>query len=260
MDFSGKTIAVTGGAAGIGLATARHLTGLGAMVWILDLEREKPEEVGASFASNGIAVDVADRASLEAAFNRIETVDVAVAAADILIPHSLNATTQPEWDRVIAVNLTGVFHTVQIASAKMKQQRRGAIVLTASTNSFNGEADLMAYNASKAGVMGILHTAANELGPYGIRINAVCPGMIRTRVTEPLFTNRRQMRDYFRHIPLGRGGTPEEVAHAIAFLASDDSSYITGASLLVDGGQMAAKSGTWSEDRSDFFGDRWWMR
>ena len=142
----------------------------------------------------------------------------------------------------------------------MKQQRRGSIVLTASTNSFNGEADLMAYNASKAGLLGILHTASNELGPYGVRVNAVCPGMIRTRLTEPLFGDRRAMRDYFRHIPLGRGGMPEEVANAILFLASDAASYITGASLLVDGGQMAAKFGTWNEDRSDFFGDRWWMR
>jgi NAD(P)-dependent dehydrogenase (short-subunit alcohol dehydrogenase family) len=260
MDFSGKTAVVTGGATGIGVASARLLASQGARVWIFDAESTNPVEVGASFAADGIAVDVSDKEALQAAFERVETAEIVVANADVLIPHSLSATTPIEWDRIIAVNLTGVFYTVQLAAERMKRQRRGSIVLTASTNSFNGEADLMAYNASKAGLLGVLHTAANELGPYGIRVNAVCPGMIRTHLTEPLFGNRRMMRDYFRHIPMGRGGSPEEVANAIAFLASDLASYVTGASLFVDGGQMAAKFGTWSEDRSDFFGDRWWMR
>ena len=260
MEFSGKTVVVTGGATGIGVATARLLASQGARVWIFDAENTSPVEVGASFAADGVAVDVSNREALQAAFERVESAEIVVANADVLIPHSLSATTQIEWDRIIAVNLTGVFYTVQLAADRMKRQRRGSIVLTASTNSFNGEADLMAYNASKAGLLGILHTAANELGPYGIRVNAVCPGMIRTGITEPLFSNRRMMRDYFRHIPLGRGGSPEEVANAIAFLASDMASYITGSALCVDGGQMAAKLGTWSEDRSDFFGDRWWMR
>jgi NAD(P)-dependent dehydrogenase (short-subunit alcohol dehydrogenase family) len=260
MDFRDKRVAITGGATGIGLATARHLAGLGAVVWILDHPAEKPADVGAAFAANGIAVDVADRAALDAAFAPIDPLDILVANGGVAIPHSLTATTSPEWERVLAVNLTAVFHAVQLAAAKMKQRRRGSIVLTASVNSFQGEADMTAYNASQAGLLGILRTAANELGPYGVRVNAVCPGMIRTRLTEPLFENRRMMRDYFRHIPLGRGGTPEEVASAIAFLASDEASFITGASLLVDGGQMSAKFGTWNEDRSDFFGDRWWMR
>jgi NAD(P)-dependent dehydrogenase (short-subunit alcohol dehydrogenase family) len=260
MDFAGKTAVITGGATGIGVATARLFASHGARVWIFDSESTNPVEVGASFAADGIAVDVSNRVALLAAFERIETAEIVVANADVLIPHSLSATTQIEWDRIIAVNLTGVFYTVQLAAERMKRQRRGSIVLTASTNSFNGEADLMAYNASKAGLLGVLHTAANELGPYGVRVNAVCPGMIRTRTTEPLFENRRMMRDYFRHVPLGRGGSPEEVANAIAFLASDMASYITGSALVVDGGQMAAKFGTWSEDRSDFFGDRWWMR
>jgi len=260
MDFRDKRVVITGGATGIGVATARHLAGLGAIVWILDLPVENPADVGASFAANGVALDISDRTALEREFAAIDPLDVVVAASNVVIPHSLSATTPQEWDRILSVNLTGVFHTVKIAANQMKQRRRGAIVLTSSVNAVNGEADLMAYNASQAGLLGILRTAANELGPYGVRVNAVCPGMIRTRATEPLFENRRMMRDYFRHIPLGRGGAPEEVAAAIAFLASDDASYITGASLLVDGGQTAAKFGTWNEDRSDFFGDRWWMR
>jgi NAD(P)-dependent dehydrogenase (short-subunit alcohol dehydrogenase family) len=136
----------------------------------------------------------------------------------------------------------------------------GAIVLTASTNSFDGEENLVAYNASKAGLLGILHTAANELGPRGIRVNAVCPGLIRTRLTEQHFSNPSILKDYFRHIPLGRGGLPQEVANAAVFLASDLASYITGAALLVDGGQMAAKFGTWNETAAVFDHDHWRLR
>ena len=130
-------------------------------------------------------------------------------------------------------------------------------MLTASTNSYDGEANLAAYNASKAGLLGLLHTAANELGPYGIRVNAVCPGLIRTRLTASHFANRDLLAGYFQQIPLGRGGEPEEVANAAMFLASDLASYITGAALFVDGGQMASKFGPWSDEDATFDGERW---
>jgi NAD(P)-dependent dehydrogenase (short-subunit alcohol dehydrogenase family) len=142
----------------------------------------------------------------------------------------------------------------------MKPRKRGAIVITASTNSYDGEAALAAYNASKAGLLGILHTAANELGPWQIRVNAVCPGLIRTRLTEAFFTDLPVIKEYFRDIPLGRGGAPEEVGNAIAFLASDLSSFVTGAALVVDGGQMAAKFGTWNEATAEFTDGRWRLR
>ena len=139
----------------------------------------------------------------------------------------------------------------------MKSVRKGSVVLTASTNSFDGESDLVAYNASKAGLLGLLRTAANEWGPYGIRINAVCPGLIRTRLTDSSFSNPSVLSEYFKHIPLGRGGEPEEVAQAVMFLASDLASYITGATLVVDGGQMASKYGTWGNQTDTFDGQRW---
>ncbi len=142
----------------------------------------------------------------------------------------------------------------------MKPRRTGSIVLTASTNSYDGEANLTAYNATKAGVLGILHTAANELGPYGIRVNAVCPGLIRTRLTRSSFEAPGVLKEYFRHIPLGRGGERGEVANAVAFLASDLASYITGAALLVDGGQMATKFGTWNEENAEFLNDHWRLK
>jgi NAD(P)-dependent dehydrogenase (short-subunit alcohol dehydrogenase family) len=180
--------------------------------------------------------------------------------AGMVVESEFLSVDPSDWDRAIALNLTGAFHTVQIAARLMQTLRRGSIVLTASTNSFDGEAGLTAYNASKAGLLGLLHTAANELGPHGIRVNAVCPGLIRTRLTQSSFDNSALLKDYFRHIALGRGGEPDEVAKAAVFLASDLASYITGATLFVDGGQMAAKFGTWSEDTAEFADGKWSLR
>jgi NAD(P)-dependent dehydrogenase (short-subunit alcohol dehydrogenase family) len=260
MRLEGKRAIVTGGANGIGMACARDLASRGAEVWIFDLDRENPEAKAASCGAKGRVADVTDRASLEAAFEHAAGPDILVANAGSAVIADLDQTRREDWDRIIAINLTGVFETVQAAARRMKLQRRGSIVLTASTNSYDGEAQLIAYNASKAGVLGILHTAANELGPYGIRVNAVCPGLIRTRLTKSSFDNPALLKDYFRPIPLGRGGTPEEVAHAVTFLASDLASYVTGAALLVDGGQMACKFGTWSEATAEFVEDHWRLK
>jgi len=260
LEFKGKLAVVTGGANGIGLAAARVLAAGGASVWIFDLARERPEEVGRSLGGSGCCVDVTDRASIDAAFERSGAPDIVVANAGMGTWAPLDETTTENWNRTIAVNLSGAFHTLQAAAVRMKPRRRGAIVITASTNSFDGEATLIAYNASKAGILGILHTAANELGPWQIRVNAVCPGLIRTRLTEEYFNNPGVLKDYFRDMPLGRGGAPEEVGNAIAFLASDLASYITGAALFVDGGQMAAKFGTWSEETAEFDKDHWRLR
>ena len=251
ISFSGKSAVVTGGSNGIGLATARALAAGGAKVRIFDLEQP------ADFAGPFLRVDVADPASISAAFGKIDAPDIVIANAGAGAQSELTDTSRELWDRIIAINLSGVFHTIQAAATLMKPRRSGSIVLTASTNSYDGEARLTAYNASKAGVLGILHTAANELGPFGIRVNAVCPGLIRTRLTQRLFDNPTYLRNYFQHIPLGRGGEPEEVAAAIAFLASDLASYITGAALLVDGGQMATKFGTWDESSAVFADGRW---
>ena len=204
--------------------------------------------------------DVTDRRALEQAFDKAGAPDIVIANAGVGSQAGLVETTDELWDRTLAVNLTGVFNTVRAAARLMKPQRRGAIVITASTNSYDGESNLTAYNATKAGLLGIMHTAANELGPYGIRVNAVCPGLIRTPLTESHFSQPELLKDYFRHIPLGRGGEAPEAANAIAFLASDAASYITGAALLVDGGQMATKFGTWTEDNAEFVVDRWQLK
>lgn len=250
--LTGKLAVVTGGANGIGSATARLLAAGGATVWVFD--RESPGETS---RARYCAVDVTSRPSIDEGFAASGAPDILVVNAGIAEEEDFLDHSVERWERILAVNLTGAFHTIQAGARLMKARRSGAIVITASTNSFDGEARLAAYNASKAGLLGLLHTAANELGPYQIRVNAVCPGLIRTRLTERHFADPELLRNYFRQIPLGRGGAPEEVAQACVFLASEQASYITGATLFVDGGQMASKFGPWNEETAGFTEGRW---
>lgn len=253
LDLSGKSAVVTGGSSGIGLAITRVLLSAGAHVSIID-RNEPPKLEG---LTQFVQADVSIRSSLSAALEQCRPLDIVVANAGIARHAAFSETDDAIWQDTLAANLTGVFLTVQLAAQDMKRRRSGAIVITASTNSYDGEADLIAYNATKAGLLGILHTAANELGPFGIRVNAVCPGFIRTPLTRQAYATPDIIREYFRHIPLGRGGEPEEVANAVAFLASEMASFITGAALVVDGGQMAAKFGVWNESTAQFDVDRW---
>jgi NAD(P)-dependent dehydrogenase (short-subunit alcohol dehydrogenase family) len=243
MRLGGLRALITGAATGIGAATAAVLRREGAQVITAGLA---PEE--------DIVIDLSEQSAASQVLERVGFIDIAVLNAGVCQPADLLETSATNWSRTLEINLSANFRLLQECARRM---RGGSIVFTASTNSFDGEAGLIAYNASKAGLLGLVHTAANELGPLGIRVNAVCPGFIRTPLTESAFHDEAFARRYFGALPLGRGGRPEEVAEAIAFLASPAASYITGSTLFVDGGQMAAKFGTWNENSDHFDGLAW---
>jgi NAD(P)-dependent dehydrogenase (short-subunit alcohol dehydrogenase family) len=260
LDFSARRVVITGGANGIGRAAAEYFVRAQARVVLLDLPRENPSAIAASFGAKGLDVDVTDSAAMARIFDASGPPDILLVNAGIAGFAPLAETSDELWQRSLDVNLTGAFHALRAAVPLMKARRRGAIVITASTNSYDGEPNLSAYNATKAALLALVRTLAGELGPWRIRVNAVCPGLIRTRLTESLYADEAQSRAYFREIPLGRGGEAEEVARAIAFLASDEASFITGTTLVVDGGQMATKFGPWNDQLGVFVKDHWELK
>jgi 3-oxoacyl-[acyl-carrier protein] reductase len=178
---------------------------------------------------------------VEVCLERFGRLDVLVANAGIDIGGSLLTLDEQTWDEVLEVNLKGAFLCTQAAARAMvaSQATAGRIVLIASTNAFWVESNLAPYNASKAGIVALARTAALELAPYSITVNAVGPGLIATAMTQPLLDDADAAAAYLKNIPLGRVGAPADVAGAVAFLASDDASWITGHHLIVDGGQTA---------------------
>jgi NAD(P)-dependent dehydrogenase (short-subunit alcohol dehydrogenase family) len=246
--FENQVAIVTGGAHGIGLATARRLASEGATVVIADIDYATADhEIQALKKRDGkglaVQVDVTSRAEVEAmlaiTLQHYDHVDVLCNIAGIAIDEHFLQITDERWNQTLAINLTGVFLCSQVVARHMVERRiEGRIVHLASTNGLVGEEDLTAYNASKFGVVGMTMTMAIDLAPYNIRVNSVCPGLIKTRLTEPAREDPQWAADYLKKIPLKRFGEPEEVAAAVAFLASNDSGFITGHQLVIDGGQL----------------------
>jgi len=245
MKLQDKVAVVTGGARGIGKAICQKLSEEGAKLAVVDVLQEIAEGGAAEFRAAGVEAvafkaNVADPAEVEemikAVVEKFGRIDILVNNAGITRDNLLIRMKEEEWDAVLAVNLKGTFNCIKAAARPMMKARSGKIVNIASVVGVMGNAGQANYSASKAGVIGLTKTAAKELAGRDINVNAVAPGYIRTEMTEKLSEEARQA--FLTVIPLRRGGTAEDVAKAVLFLASDDADYITGQTLHVDGGMV----------------------
>ncbi len=240
--LTGKRVVVTGGASGIGEATSRRFLAEGARVVALAIGEEEIATAAERIPGvEALRCDVADAAAVAAAFARIDEllggVDVLVANAGISIRKPFLEIEAADWQRVLDVNLTGVFHCAQQAARRMTATDGGVILMTASTNGLTGHEYYADYNASKAGVILLARTMARELAP-AVRVNAVCPGYVLTPMQEAEYSPE-MLEQVNATIPLGRHARPDEIAALYAFLASDEGAYFTGATISIDGGETA---------------------
>ena len=239
-DLQGRVAIVTGGATGIGRAIAARIVADGGRVVVGDVRDEPLQELGVALGDAGAVThcDVTDEDDMEAlaalAVDRFGSLDIAVANAGggigtRIVDHSLD-----DWRRVLDLSLTGCFLTIRAAARVMADG--GSIIAIASLNAVQPARGVAAYCAAKAGVVALADVAALELGPRGIRVNTVAPGLVRTPSTEPMWSVPGLVEGYEENTALGRHAMPDEIAAAVAFLASDDAAFITGTTLLVDGG------------------------
>ena len=242
--FGGKVVVVTGAGSGIGAAAADRFRSEGASVVYADIDASRLASVSESESVLAVATDVSDPRSVadlvEATLRRFGRVDVVVSNAGIWRGSPFLEISDEEWDTVLGVNLKGTFLVCRgFARAMAAAGDGGSIIVTASTNSFLAEPDSAHYNASKGGVVMLVKSMAVDLAQARIRVNAVAPGTIRTNINADVQALPDGASPLFAFPPARRWGEPEDLAGPIAFLASPDADYITGSTLVVDGGQIS---------------------
>lgn len=245
LDLKGVRALVTGAGSGIGKAIVRRLAAGGCRVAATDVQWERVSEVARTIRDEGgdalaIRADVAkqedvDRMTAEtvSAFGGL---DVVVNNAGVGSAAFIESVQDPEIERVFGVNLVGVIRVSRAAAPYLKESGRGRIVNVASVEGIRGSGLLPVYSATKAGVIGVTRSNAVELARFGVTVNAVCPGPIQTEMLSPLLADERYHEKLIKGVPMRRLGVPEDVAGAVAFFASEESSFITGNVLVIDGG------------------------
>ena len=245
MNFKDKTALVTGSGSGIGRSIALLLAQAGANVVINDISQKDAQSTAQEIQSLGreaisVFANVALQKEVREMFDRVKSefgqIDILVNNAGITRDGFLIKMTEDQWDQVMDVNLKGVFNCCQFAARMMSGRQTGKIVNIASASGQIGNIGQINYAASKGGVIAMTKTLAKELASFNINVNAVAPGFIETPMTNKV---PDKVKDFLiRQIPLGRAGTPEDVAHAVCFLASDEAAYITGQIISCNGGMV----------------------
>ena len=243
---------MTGAASGIGAATARKLHDEGARLLLGDVDEARLDIVAKQLDPDRVGtfnVDVAEieqvEAFTEAAITRFGRLDIVFNNAGIGSYGRTPDLTPEAWHRTIAVDLDSIYYGCRAAIPHLRAAGGGVIVNTASISGLGGAAGLAAYNAAKGGVVNYTRTLAIDHAQDGIRVNAVCPGLIETNLSRGLISHQKLMDAYRERIPMGRAGRAEEVASVVCFLASDEASYVTGTTLVVDGGITAGTGQPW---------------
>ena len=247
LSFENKVALVTGAASGMGLATAQAFAEAGAAVVLADFKEDTVQAEARKLVAAGhkvIAVrcDVSDDAQVEQMVDRTVSefgrLDVAFNNAGVMARIAPTAdSTREEWERVIGINLRGVWSCMKYELRQMERQGSGAIVNNASVGALTGNPGISSYIASKHGVVGLTRTAALEYIKHGIRVNAVNPGLIDTQIARDVVSGDEQAyAEIAKHVPIGRAGKPEEIASAVLWLCSPGASYVVGQALTVDGG------------------------
>lgn len=244
--FEGKVVIVTGAASGIGEATARRFSSEGAKVVLVDRAGKALEKVAGELPPDRTLMQIADVSDSRAvddmvasAVKRFGRLDVLVNNAGVHEGGDPAKITNEQWRRVMATDADGVFFGCRAAIPYL-EKTKGSIVNTASVSGTGGDWEMSPYNAAKGAVVNLTRALAMDLGKKGIRVNAVCPSLTRTGMTEDMMKDKDLLAKFAERIPLGRVCEPREVAAVIAFLASEDASFMTGANIAVDGGVSAS--------------------